>query len=372
MILYRQYFFHFIDDIFTMLQHHAYLKQALALAKLRKGFCSPNPAVGAVVVRDGEIISTGYHEAAGSPHAEAVALDKLKDEAQGATLYVTLEPCCHYGRTPPCTELLIAKKIKNVFYGFVDPNPQVRGLGIAALQQAGIECEKLSLDDIDEFYASYAHWRLHKKPYVTAKLALSLDGKIAGRNGLQVKISGAAAQHFTHQRRQDSDAILTSVKTICQDDPQLNVRLTESPLAKPVYILDSYLRFPSHAKVSKTASSVTLFHSAAVEISKIKLLEEKGIHCVPIEYNEAGFKWEALLNYFGEIGVHDLWIEAGGRVFESLIAANILNKAYVYVAPISIGADGYSSFNKSIEIANKARSVKWHSLDQDGLCEIRW
>src|SRR3989344_2995168 len=160
-----------------------YLKRALKLAEKRRGFCSPNPAVGAVVVKDGKIIGEGWHEKAGAPHAEVMALASAGSSAAGGILYVTLEPCSHTGRTPPCTDLIIKTGIKAVYYGFKDSNLTVSGQGEFYLKSAGIACEQIELPEINAFYRSYAHWLKTKKPWVTAKIALSLDEKIASVDG---------------------------------------------------------------------------------------------------------------------------------------------------------------------------------------------
>ncbi|MGB6976420.1 MAG: bifunctional diaminohydroxyphosphoribosylaminopyrimidine deaminase/5-amino-6-(5-phosphoribosylamino)uracil reductase RibD, partial [Gammaproteobacteria bacterium] len=244
-----------------MQQPSHYLLEALELAELRRGFCAPNPAVGAVVVKQGRVLATGYHKASGQPHAEAEALGSLGDEARGATLYVTLEPCCHLGKkTPPCTELLIARGIREVYYGFTDPNPQVAGLGAQALQAAGIPCKHVPLASIDEFYQSYAHWWQTRQPWLTAKLALSLDGKIAGAKGKRMNITGAELQQYTHTLRHQADALLTTARTILNDDPQMNVRLGDKVIAKPLYIIDRELYLPLTARIWQTAKTICILH----------------------------------------------------------------------------------------------------------------
>jgi diaminohydroxyphosphoribosylaminopyrimidine deaminase/5-amino-6-(5-phosphoribosylamino)uracil reductase len=220
-----------------------YLRKALELAKIHRGFCSPNPSVGAVIVRSGLVVAAGYHTAAGQAHAEIDALRKLPDGgARGATIYITLEPCCHFGRTPPCTDAIKKSGLKRVVYGYRDPNPVMSGKSEAALTTVGIICEHIHLPEINNFYSSYQHWHLTKKPFITAKIALSLDGKIAGKNSEPVRITGAALNELTHYSRKKSDAILTTSVTILQDDPQMNVRSSGQVYAKPLYILDSKLR----------------------------------------------------------------------------------------------------------------------------------
>lgn len=285
----------------------SHLLSALELARERRGFCAPNPAVGAVIVKDGCVIATGAHWAAGLPHAEVDALSKLTlEESKDATVYVTLEPCCHWGKTPPCTDLLIQRQVKEVFYGFQDPNPQVAGQGHQALLSAGIKCTYLPSPEIDTFYASYVYWQKTGRPFVTAKLALSLNGCFAGSQGEPVAITGIELQHYTHQQRKYADAIFTTGRTIKADDPLLNVRLEGETYAKPVYVLDNQSLTPPTARIFNSASSVTL-------IQKKDLPE--------------------VLDFIGSEGIHDLWVEAGAQCFSALVQQQLVQRVLVYVAP---------------------------------------
>src|SRR3990167_2136538 len=171
-------------------QHIHRLKQALSLAESQRGFCAPNPSVGALVVKEGELIAEGVHRGPMKPHAEVEAIHHAGNQAEGASLYVTLEPCCHWGRTPPCTDLIVKSRIKAVYYAFQDPNPKVAGQGAKQLQAAGIECHSVELPEVTDFYRSYHYWIREGRPWVTAKLAISLDGKIAGPHGEPVSLTG--------------------------------------------------------------------------------------------------------------------------------------------------------------------------------------
>ncbi|MES2614668.1 MAG: bifunctional diaminohydroxyphosphoribosylaminopyrimidine deaminase/5-amino-6-(5-phosphoribosylamino)uracil reductase RibD, partial [Bdellovibrionota bacterium] len=233
--------------------HEIFLERTLQLAESRRGFCAPNPSVGAVVVKNGKIIAEGFHWERGKPHAEIEALNKIGDEAKGSHLYVSLEPCCHYGKTPPCTKAIIERGIAKVVYGFQDPNPIVCGKGEAQLRAAGVECQFHPTQSISHFYRSYSYWHKTKKPWVTLKIALSFDGKVSGPQGDPVQITGLECQKFTHENRKKSDAILTSAKTIICDNPQLNARIDNEINAKKVYILDRNLSLPLNAKIFKTA-----------------------------------------------------------------------------------------------------------------------
>ncbi len=353
-----------------------YLLSALELAYLRKGACSPNPSVGAVVVKNNHIIAEGYHEGPGLPHAEPTALSQLSDEdAKDSTIYVTLEPCCHHGRTPPCTELLIKKKVARVVYGYQDPNPIVSGRGHEKLTAAGIICDYQALPEIQTFYESYAYWHKHKRPFLTAKLAVSADGKIAGEGGVPVKITGDLTNQFTHQQRKMSDAILTSVKTIIQDDPQLNVRIHPHPgsvpqagegvnksntfysLArlrervgvrglvqpKPVYVLDRSLQFPLAARVMQTAKTITLFYDKLLDISKTFPFTKHGVFCVPVPCRDSKLELEFILDYLGNQGLHDVWLEAGAILFKAFVLSGLAQRVYLYRALCQLGGAAYAA-----------------------------
>lgn len=350
--------------------HEYFLHQALAQAHLRRGFCTPNPAVGAVLVKDNEIIATGYHWAAGCPHAEREAITKAQMQAVGATLYVTLEPCCHWGRTPPCTDIIIAQGIREVYFSYIDPNPAVAGQAVALLRKAGIICEQINLPEIEQFYRSYAHWAKTKRPWITAKLALSLDGKIAGSQGEPLKISGSELQQVTHQYRLQADAILTTARTLKQDNPQLNVRINKEVFVKPIYVLDRCLTSPLSLTIFQTGALITLFHNAAVSAAQIAAFTDKGIRCVPIAEANGELDLHEIIKFVGAEGVHDLWVEAGGRCFESLLHQQLLSSAKIYVAPKILGEKGYSAFKFPYDFMPQAKTCRWQQVGSDVMVEM--
>ena len=223
--------------------HKEYLLSALEQAKLGRGLCAPNPSVGAIAVQHDKIIAKAWHPGAGLPHAEQILLTRMPPSCQDVTLYVTLEPCNHWGRTPPCVDAIIAHKIKRVVYAYADPNPVVSvNNSPKILAEHGIEVLHFPLPEIDRFYQSYHHWLLTHKPWVTVKIAQSLDGHIAGSQGVRVSISNSACSGFTHKQRKDSDVILTTSRTILQDNPLLTARLPgQEPVSKPIarYTLDN-------------------------------------------------------------------------------------------------------------------------------------
>lgn len=345
-----------------------FLHQALELAKIRRGFCAPNPSVGAVIVKDGDILATGYHFAAGYAHAEIDALNKLNNKAKGATIYVTLEPCCHHGKTPPCTNALIAAGIERVVYAYQDPNPIVAGKGKDILLSANLQIEHLSLPEIDHFYKSYHYWHQHRKPYVTAKLAMTLDGKIAGLEGQPIQITSKSLNELTHQSRKNCDAILTTAKTIRHDNPQLNARLNKEVIPKPLYIIDAHLNTPLDAQIFKTAQAITIFHGKASE-ERLLALKAQGAHTIYIESTAKGLNLNQVIETIGKEGIHDLWVEAGSHCFNSLFEYKLLQRALIYIAPWAMH-DGISAFSRYTDFRDG--DIYWQQFGKDVLCEIIW
>lgn len=330
-----------------------YLQLALENAIKGRGYCAPNPAVGAVVVREQQVIATGYHKGPGLAHAEVVALDAAGAAASGATIYVTLEPCCHFGRTPPCTDKIIAAGIKKVVYGFQDPNPVVAGSGHEQLKQAGIEVEFLTTAEISKFYQSYQYWTEHKRAVITAKLAISLDGKIAAAGRKAVAITGAACNAYTHQRRLKSDAIITTAQTLLDDDPQLNARMDSKTIQKNLYVLDRSLRIKPELQIFKTTKSITVLHANDVSLEKIQELERHNVKCVALGSDEQQqFAWSEIAAFLGEQGVHDAWVEAGGKCMQGILTQSAAQEVIFYVAPKILGANAYSAFDDSFELTN--------------------
>jgi diaminohydroxyphosphoribosylaminopyrimidine deaminase / 5-amino-6-(5-phosphoribosylamino)uracil reductase len=347
-----------------------YLRKALELAKIHRGFCAPNPAVGAVIVRSGLVVAAGYHTGAGQPHAEIDALRKLPEGgARGATIYITLEPCCHFGRTPPCTDAIKKAGIKRVVYGYRDPDP-VAGKGEAVLAAVGISCEHIHLPEINNFYHSYQYWHSTKKPFLTAKIALSLDGKIAGKNSEPVKITGNALNELTHYSRKKSDAILTTSVTILQDDPQLNVRSNGQIFAKPLYILDTDLRTPLTAKVFTTTKSITIFHQEHADAARLAALTKAGARCIAVPLGVKGLALEPVIKQIGEDGVHDVWIEAGGKCFAAFSTQGLLQRAIIYIGSTWIG-EGKSAFEDGFSLDSlQSSNLRWLQFGRDVMCEI--
>lgn len=354
-----------------MNEHTLYLRQALTLAMARRGYCAPNPAVGAVIVKDGIIIGEGCHWACGEPHAEVVALQSVKGSTVGATLYVTLEPCCHFGRTPPCTQAVLEAGITRVVYAYKDPNPLVAGQGHQVLAESGVDVVHLGLDEIDRFYNSYRYWQLHRRPWVTAKIALSLDGKIAGPQGQRVAITGPELKQYTAQCRERSDAILTTAKTILQDDPFLGVQKGSERASKPLYILDRQLRLTPDYQIWQNTASITVFYSASNNGTLSSELLDRGVVFIPIAENDGKLNLDAIFEYIGQEGRHDCWVEAGGILLESLIKADLAHELQVYCAPKWLGPEAQSAFNGNAISFERFTQKHWFSMGEDVVCKMR-
>ncbi len=310
-----------------MPDHEHFMLAALVAALRGLGRCAPNPAVGAVVVRDGCIMTEGYHHGVGLPHAEVEALQQV-DDAGGGTLYVTLEPCCHHGRTPPCTDLIIRSGISHVYFGFYDPNPQVAGKGQQRLIEAGIACDYFPLPSVDALYRAYAYWWRTRKPWVTLKLAISDQHHLA-----ITRLTGEACQLYTQQQRLQHDALLTSVQTILYDDPQYSVRRVDAAVKKPLFIVDRQAQLPVDAKVLMTCAPITIFYHAA-PIVRLERLQALGVQCIEVPLNGNRLDLHACLNAIARQGLHSVWVEAGWTLASSIIRQGLAHEILFYVAPV--------------------------------------
>jgi diaminohydroxyphosphoribosylaminopyrimidine deaminase/5-amino-6-(5-phosphoribosylamino)uracil reductase len=328
-----------------------YMALALRLAARGQGQTSPNPMVGAVVVADGRIVGQGYHQRAGGPHAELIALRAAGSRTKGATLYVSLEPCSHTAkRTPPCVPLLVASGLRRVVVAMKDPNPSVNGKGIRALRKAGVDVSVGCLgNEAERLNEVYAHWITTGRPFVILKTAMTLDGKIAASSGDSQWITGEAARHHAHGLRSRVDAILTGIGTVLHDDPQLTVRWTESgsratterqPLR---VILDSRLRIPLNARVLSRppvgGAQMTTLIATTERGPKRRLvqLQERGAQVLVLPALKGRVPLSACLAALGRRGVTSVLIEAGSEVNASALREKLLNRVCFYVAPRLLG-----------------------------------
>ena len=341
-----------------------YMRMALRLAEKARGCTSPNPMVGAVVVKKGRVIATGYHKKAGEPHAEAVALAKAGKAAKGAALYVTLEPCSHTNkRTPPCTPLVIQSRVKRVVIAMIDPNPRVSGGGIKAMRKAGMEVVTGVLEaEANKLNKAYIKHITTGMPYVTLKIAQTLDGKIATASGESKWITGEQAREEGHRLRSGNDAILVGVNTVLKDDPSLTARVPGSrdPLR---IIVDSKLRTPPVAKVIAQKSSAKTCIATLQNMPKDRLvpLLDAGAEILIAKGRGGRVDLKDLMKLLGSHGVLSVLIEGGAEVNASALRAGIVDKVVAFIAPVlmtgtdslcSIGGKSPLRLDKAIRLKN--------------------
>mgnify|MGYP000949601254 FL=1 len=318
----------------------SYMREALRIAEYARGRTSPNPLVGAVIVRDGTIVASGWHRAAGESHAEIHALRMAGELARGATLYVTLEPCAHHGRTGPCAEAVIAAGLARVVVALSDPNPLVAGRGIHLLTAAGIEvttgvCE----DEARRHNEIFLKWVTTKRPFVTLKTAMTLDGKIASHTGASQWITGAAARARVHAYRNEYDAILVGIGTVLADDPSLTTRLEHGTGKNPLRIvLDSEARTPLDAKlVADGAAPTIIVVSERADHRRVNLLRACSAEVVTLGTQRVDIA--ALLDYLGAREITSLFVEGGAAVNWSLLAGGSVDKVHAFIAPMLMGGE---------------------------------
>lgn len=316
-----------------------YMRLALDLARKGWGWTSPNPMVGAVIVKDGRIIAEGYHARCGELHAERAALAACREDPAGGTIYATLEPCCHHGRQPPCTDAIIEAKLARVVVGSGDPNPKVAGKGIGILRAAGIEVtqgvlteECTALNDV------FFHYISTGRPLVVLKYAMTLDGKLAAYTGASQWITGPEARAHVHRQRGRYRAILVGVGTVLADDPQLTCRLEggRSPLR---IICDTHLRTPLTAQAVRTAGEVpTLLATCCREEEKLRPYRESGCDILPLPPGKnGGVDLSALLTALGQREVDSVLVEGGAGIHWSFLEAGLADKVQAYLAPKLLG-----------------------------------
>ena len=355
-----------------------FMEYALALAARSRGRTSPNPLVGAVIIRAGEIVGEGYHQRAGGAHAEINALDQAKGLANGATMYVTLEPCCHWGRTPPCTEAVIRAKLADVFVAMEDPNPRVAGNGIRQLKEAGLRVQvglcEVESRQLNEVFIKYI---TTQKPFVILKSAISLDGKIATSSGESQWITSELSRLKGHEIRTQVDAILVGVGTVLRDNPLLTTRLPGRKGEDPTRIVvDSRGRTPLEAKVFNPDSDAGLLIVVTenAPLEKIEAFKAAGADILIVEERDKRVCLEALMEALGRREVTSVLIEGGGEINAAALQAGIVDKLMFFIAPKLIGGSdapgpiggvGIDRLTETIEL----RDVRATQIDTDFLIE---
>lgn len=318
----------------------AYMELAIELAEKGRWAVSPNPVVGAVLVKDNEIIGRGYHASYGAQHAERVALsdcERRGNSAVGATMYVTLEPCCHYGKQPPCTLALLDAGVKRVVVGSADPNPLVAGKGLAELRAAGVEVvEGFLREKCDALNPVFFHYMSKKKPYVAVKYAMTLDGKIATKTGNSKWITGEVARNYVHKLRSLYDGIVVGVGTVLADDPLLTAH---GAGRNPVRIIcDTNLRTPLECRLVKTAHNYkTIIATTLADTEKIKRFEAEGCVVWVLSKKTGKLDLSELMGRLGENKISSLFVEGGGNLIYSFFAEKLVQKIYAFVAPKIFG-----------------------------------
>mgnify|MGYP003871484309 CR=1 FL=1 len=319
-----------------------FMRRAIRLAKRGSGRTSPNPVVGAVIVRDGRVVAEGFHERVGGPHAEVNALRRAGDAARGATLYVSLEPCNHYGRTPPCTEAVIGAGIRRVVIGMADPNPKVTGGGADRLRRAGIdvlvgvleeECRRLN--------QPFIKWITLGRPYVTLKCAATLDGRMATRTGDSRWVTGERSRRLVHELRAAVDAVLVGIGTALADDPLLTARLGRKNVRQPLRIvLDTHGRLPAASQLVKTARQSPVLLACAETVPK-EVRERFSFHGVDVvglpTAEPSGLNLAALLDELGRRSVTSVLVEGGARVHGAFLDGALADDFYFFYAPKILG-----------------------------------
>lgn len=356
---------------------YEYMKRAIELSKLGIGRVNPNPLVGAVIVKDNMIIGEGYHEYYGGNHAEVNAFLNSKEDVTGAHIYVTLEPCSHFGKTPPCVDKIIENKISKVFIGMKDPNPLVMGKGIGKLLENGIEVEVGLLEDeitkINEIFIKYI---TTKTPFCILKTAMTLDGKIATRTGESKWITNEKSRDYVHQLRNRVAAIMVGIGTIEHDNPSLTTRLEGVEGRDPIkVIVDSHGRIPIDSKVFQTGSKATTIVAVtdAIDDSNLIRIKEKAVVIV-IPEKDGLVDLIYLFKKLGERGIDSVLIEGGGNLNYSAVSANIVDKLITFIAPKIIGGkDAITSFEgigiEKMEQAILLKESKIYQFDEDIMIE---
>jgi diaminohydroxyphosphoribosylaminopyrimidine deaminase / 5-amino-6-(5-phosphoribosylamino)uracil reductase len=348
--------------------HKQFMEAALQQAYRGRGACAPNPSVGAVAVHNNKIIAEAWHQGAGTAHAEQCVLEQIGQKTRDVTLYVTLEPCNHWGRTPPCVSAIIEAGITCVVYGFKDPNPLVIANNTPRiLQEKGIDVIHFPLPEIDELYQSYQFWTKTKKPWITAKIAHTLDGKIAEVDGKTVTLSNEHCAAFTHRQRSNTDVILTSARTVINDNPSMNARLDNITKRKPVAILDAALSLPLDRKIFNTASHCHIYHDANIRVDT----PQNNCSYYGVPALNGRLDLAAVIKHLGTIGFHDVWVEAGGCIFSALHEQGLVQRTYLYIVPGTLGANATPAYHGK-NLFHRDHTISWQIQNDNIIACLDW
>lgn len=347
-----------------------YMFRAIELAKRGEGWTNPNPMVGAVIVKDGRIIGEGYHERCGELHAERNAIASLTESAEDATLYVTLEPCCHYGKTPPCTEAILEQKIKKVVIGSRDPNPKVAGKGAHILREAGVTVvEDFMRETCDALNPVFFHYITNKTPYVVMKYAMTLDGKIATKTGASKWITGEMSRREVQHLRHRYMGIMAGIGTVLADNPMLNVRVEgwKSPVR---IICDSHLRIPKDSQIVKSAKkyrTIVAYADTNVSEKQKETLESMGVELFFCPDGNGQIDLKQLMEHLGNEGIDSILLEGGGTLNDSALRAGIVQEVQAFIAPKIFGGVESRTPVEGLGVEIPSEAVKLQCQD---ICRI--
>lgn len=347
-----------------------YMKRAIALSKKGIGYTNPNPLVGAVIVKDGKIIGEGYHENVGKNHAEINALNHCNESVKGATMYVTLEPCSHYGKTPPCVDAIIASGIKEVIIGMIDPNPLVAGNGIKALEEQHIRvkygvCE----DEIRELNRIFVKYITTRRPYLLLKTAMTLDGKIATVTGDSKWISGEKSREYVHEIRHQVAAIMVGIGTVLVDNPRLTTRLSNREGIHPIrVIVDTKCSIPIDARVISEKGKTIIATTKEAPVEKVEALLKRGVTILIVDTRNQKVDLKKLMIKLGEVGIDSVLLEGGSEMNYSALADGIVDEVITFIAPKIVGGQGAKTSigGKGITHMNNAFGLKDIQIEKMG------
>jgi len=333
-------------------EHQHFMRHALVMANMAVGITAPNPSVGCIIVKNGKVLAAAHTANGGRPHAEAIALAEAGSSAKGATAYVTLEPCAHHGKTPPCAESLINAGIKRVVIACLDPFLEVNGKGIKMLEDAGIEVTTgVCIEEAKLINEGFFSVVKSGRPFITLKTATSLDGKIALKNGVSKWITGEESRGYVHLMRAQHDAVITGIRTVMADDPQLTCRLPGMEAGSPVrVVLDTNLGLPTESQLAKTAINVpcwviTLQESIEIQKEKVAILQALGVRLIAVRKAGNGkICMEDAMQQLGKLGVNSAMIEAGAAINTAALNLGLVDRIAWFRAPMVIGNDGIAAF----------------------------
>ncbi|MBW2975260.1 bifunctional diaminohydroxyphosphoribosylaminopyrimidine deaminase/5-amino-6-(5-phosphoribosylamino)uracil reductase RibD [Candidatus Woesearchaeota archaeon] len=354
-----------------MIPHRKYMELALKLAEKGKGNASPNPMVGSIIVKRGRIIGRGWHKKCGDAHAEVYALKEAGKKAKDGIMYVTLEPCSHWGRTPPCSEQIVSAGIREVVIGMKDPNPLVNGY--QELKFRGLKTRIGILEEeAMKMNEPYVKWIRTKRPFVVVKAAMSLDGQIATRTGDSKYITGREARKFVHELRAEYDAVMVGANTVLKDDPKLNVRLVKGRNPKKI-VVDTKLRIPINANIAKNdPSDLIIATSKKASKSKMKRLMQKGAHILTMGASNGKIDLKELMKELGKREICSILVEGGAELNAEAIKSGIVDKVLFFISPQFIGkglgALGDLGINK-VDRSIKLKKLDYKKIGRDILIE---